>query len=87
MLNWDFLECGQLECGQRPDRGCTGGSRPALGMFPGVGLFCVRASSIRPLLMLLAYAVERDWLIAADNPAHSICLTDAGHVWTARLLK
>jgi hypothetical protein len=26
----------------------------------------------------IAYAVERDWLIAAGNPPHSICLTDAG---------
>ena len=26
----------------------------------------------------IAYAVERDWLVAAGNPAHSICLTDAG---------
>jgi hypothetical protein len=33
----------------------------------------------------ISYAVERDWLIAAGSPAHSICLTDAGRVWTARL--
>jgi hypothetical protein len=33
----------------------------------------------------IAYAVERDWLIAAGNPPHSICLTDAGRVWAARL--
>jgi hypothetical protein len=26
----------------------------------------------------IAYAVERDWLLAAGNPAHSICLPDAG---------
>ena len=26
----------------------------------------------------IAYAVERDWLIAAGNPAHSICLPDSG---------
>ena len=26
----------------------------------------------------IAYAGERDWLIAAGSPAHSICLTDAG---------
>ncbi len=26
----------------------------------------------------IAYAVEQDWLIAAGNQAHSICLTDAG---------
>jgi hypothetical protein len=35
----------------------------------------------------IAYAVARDWLIAAGNPPHSICLTDAGRVWTARLVK
>jgi hypothetical protein len=35
--------------------------------------------------MAIAYAVERDWLIAAGNPPHSICLTDAGRVWAARL--
>jgi hypothetical protein len=34
----------------------------------------------------IAYAVERNWLIAAGNPPHSICLTDAGRVWTARLV-
>src|SRR5450631_2863547 len=34
----------------------------------------------------IAYAVERDWLIAAGNPPHSICLTDVGRVWTARLV-
>jgi hypothetical protein len=33
----------------------------------------------------IAYAVERDWLIAAGSPPHSICLTDAGRVWTVRL--
>jgi hypothetical protein len=33
----------------------------------------------------IAYAVERDWLIAAGNPPNSICLTDAGRVWAARL--
>jgi hypothetical protein len=32
----------------------------------------------------IAYAVEQDWLIAAGSPPHSICLTDAGRVWTAR---
>jgi hypothetical protein len=26
----------------------------------------------------IAYAVERDWLIAAGSPAHSICLTETG---------
>jgi len=25
----------------------------------------------------IAYAVEHGWLLAAGNPAHSICLTDA----------
>jgi hypothetical protein len=34
--------------------------------------------------MAIAYAVERDWLIAAGNPPHSICLTDEGRVWTGR---
>jgi hypothetical protein len=33
----------------------------------------------------IAYATERDWLIAAGSPAHSICLTEAGRVWVARL--
>jgi hypothetical protein len=33
----------------------------------------------------IAHAVEHGWLLAAGNPAHSICLTDAGRVWTARL--
>jgi hypothetical protein len=28
----------------------------------------------------IAYAIERDWLIAAGNPPHSICLTDAGRM-------
>jgi hypothetical protein len=37
--------------------------------------------------MAIAYAVERDWLIAAGNPPHSICLMDTGRVWTARLVK
>jgi hypothetical protein len=36
--------------------------------------------------MAIAYAVERDWLVAAGNPPHSICLTDAGRVWTAWLV-
>ena len=31
----------------------------------------------------IACAVERGWLIAAGNPAHSICLTDAGRAWSA----
>jgi hypothetical protein len=35
----------------------------------------------------IAHAVERGWLLAAGNPAHSICLTDAARVWTARLVK
>ena len=26
----------------------------------------------------IAYAVEQGWLLAAGNPAHSICLSDAG---------
>ena len=26
----------------------------------------------------IAYAVEHGWLLAAGNPAHSICLSDAG---------
>jgi hypothetical protein len=26
----------------------------------------------------IASAVEREWLIAEGNPAHSICLTEAG---------
>jgi hypothetical protein len=34
----------------------------------------------------IAYAVERDWLIAAGNPPHSICLTDDGRVMAARVL-
>jgi hypothetical protein len=33
----------------------------------------------------IAHAVEQGWLIAAGSPAHSICLTDAGRVWAARL--
>jgi hypothetical protein len=33
----------------------------------------------------IAHAVEQGWLLAAGNPAHSICLTDAGRMWTARL--
>jgi hypothetical protein len=37
--------------------------------------------------MAIAYAVQRDWLIAAGNPPHSICLTDEGRVWTARLVE
>jgi hypothetical protein len=28
--------------------------------------------------LAIAYVVERDWLIAAGNPPHSICLTDDG---------
>jgi hypothetical protein len=35
----------------------------------------------------IVYAVERDWLIADGNPLHSICLTDAGRVWTGRVAK
>jgi hypothetical protein len=62
MLNWAFLECGQLECGSDPTADVPAGRGPHWVCFPGVGLFCVRAGSIRPLLMLLAYAVERDWL-------------------------
>jgi hypothetical protein len=31
--------------------------------------------------------VERDWLIAAGNPPHGICLTDAARMWTMRLVK
>jgi hypothetical protein len=34
----------------------------------------------------IAQAVEQGWLLAAGNPAHSICLTDAGRVWTARFV-
>jgi hypothetical protein len=30
--------------------------------------------------MAIAYAVERDWLIAAGSPPHSICLTDDGRM-------
>jgi len=33
--------------------------------------------------MAIAYAVERDWLIAAGNPPHSICLTDDGRAMAA----
>jgi hypothetical protein len=33
--------------------------------------------------MAIAYAVERDWLIAAGNPPHSICLTDDGRSLSA----
>jgi hypothetical protein len=33
----------------------------------------------------IAYAVEQDWLIAAGNPAHSICLTDAGPALRTRV--
>jgi hypothetical protein len=36
--------------------------------------------------MAIAYAVERDWLIAAGNPPRSICLTDDGRVMAARVL-
>jgi hypothetical protein len=35
----------------------------------------------------IAYAIERDWLIGGGNPPHSTCLTDAGRMWTARLVK
>jgi hypothetical protein len=34
----------------------------------------------------IAHAVEQGWLLAAGSPAHSICLTDAGRVWTARFV-
>ena len=34
----------------------------------------------------IAQAVEQGWLLAAGNPAHSICLTDAGRVSTARFV-
>jgi hypothetical protein len=37
--------------------------------------------------MAIAYAVERDWLIAAGSPPHSICLTDEGRILSAALLK
>jgi hypothetical protein len=33
----------------------------------------------------IAYATEQGWPLAAGNPAHSICRTDAGLVWAARL--
>jgi hypothetical protein len=33
----------------------------------------------------IAHAVEQGWLLAAGNPAHSICLTDAGRALRARL--
>jgi hypothetical protein len=36
--------------------------------------------------MAIAYAVERDWLIAAGNPPRSIWLTDDGRVMAARVL-
>jgi len=35
----------------------------------------------------IAYGVRRGWLLAEGQPPHSICLTDAGRVWTARLVK
>jgi hypothetical protein len=31
-----------------------------------------------PFDAAIAYSVERDWLIAAGSPPHSICLTDDG---------
>jgi hypothetical protein len=34
----------------------------------------------------IAHAVEQGWLLPAGSPAHSICLTDAGRVWTARFV-
>ena len=33
----------------------------------------------------IAHAVEQGWLLAAGNPAHSICLTDAGRVLRTRV--
>jgi hypothetical protein len=33
----------------------------------------------------IAHAVEQGWLLAAGNPAHSICLTDAGRALRARV--
>ena len=35
----------------------------------------------------IAYAIGKDWLIGGGSQPHSICLTDAGRVWTARLVK
>ena len=35
----------------------------------------------------IAYAIGTDWLIGGGSQPHSICLTDAGRVWTARLVK
>jgi hypothetical protein len=32
----------------------------------------------------IAYAVERDWLVAAGNPPHSICLTESGRALVDR---
>jgi hypothetical protein len=34
----------------------------------------------------IALAVEHGWRLAAGNPAHSICLTDAGRALSARLV-
>jgi hypothetical protein len=34
--------------------------------------------------MAIAYAVERDWLVVAGSPPHSICLTDDGRVLVDR---
>ena len=32
-------------------------------------------------------AVRRGWLLAREDGSHSVCLTDAGRVWIARLTK
>ena len=33
----------------------------------------------------IAYAVERDWLLAEGRPPHSICLTEGGRVMVANM--
>jgi hypothetical protein len=33
----------------------------------------------------IAFAVERDWLLAEGSPPHSVCLTDGGRVMAAKM--